>query len=227
MAASGGELERLIDELPPGAGELVFTHPNWAPDRASSYERLEFLGDSVLELAVASALYERHPDFSEGRLTKVRAQAVSRASCAVVASELELGRRLRARGELLEGDDAASLSHNRRILGAVLEAALGALFLEHGFEAIRGAVVGAFDGRIEEALTSPLDHKTALQEALGKLGRRAAYTVLDVNGPAHDRFFVCAVEIDGVQAGTGRGRAKKEAEQEAAYEALTGLDAGA
>ena len=93
----------------------MFTHPNWAPDRASSYERLEFLGDSVLELAVAGALYERHPDFSEGRLTKVRAQAVSRASCAVVASELELGRRLRARGELLEGDDSGSLSRDQGI----------------------------------------------------------------------------------------------------------------
>jgi len=181
----------------------------------------------VLELAVAAALYERHPDFSEGRLTKVRAQAVSRASCAIVASELELGRRLRERGELLEGDDASSLSHNRRILGAVLEAALGALYLEHGFEAIRPAVVGAFDGRIQEALTSPLDHKTALQEALGKLGRRAVYTVLDVDGPPHERYFVCAVLIDGEQAGTGRGRSKKEAEQEAALEALTGLGAKA
>jgi ribonuclease-3 len=177
----------------------------------------------VLELAVAGALYERHPDFSEGRLTKVRAQAVSRASCAVVASELELGRRLRARGELLDGDDSGSLSRNRRILGAVLEAALGALYVEHGFEAIREAVVDAFDGCIQEALTSPLDHKTALQEALGKLGRRALYTVLDVDGPPHERYFVCAVLIDGEQAGTGKGRSKKEAEQEAAQEALAGL----
>jgi ribonuclease III len=180
----------------------------------------------VLELAVAAALYERHPDFSEGRLTKVRAQAVSRASCAIVASELELGRRLRERGELLEGDDASSLSLNRRILGAVLEAALGALYLEHGFEAVRPAVVGAFDGRIQEALISPLDHKTALQETLGKLGRRASYTVLTAEGPPHERFFVCAVLIDGVQAGTGRGRSKKEAEQEAAQEALAGLATG-
>ncbi len=177
----------------------------------------------MLELAVAGALYERHPDFSEGRLTKVRAQAVSRASCAVVASDLELGRRLRARGELLEGDDSASLSRNHRILGAVLEAALGALYVEHGFEAVRAAVVDAFDGCIQEALTSPLDHKTALQEALGKLGRRALYTVLDVDGPPHERYFVCAVLIDGEQAGTGKGRSKKEAEQEAALEALAGL----
>ncbi len=177
----------------------------------------------MLELAVAAALYERHPDFSEGRLTKVRAQAVSRASCAIVADEIDLGRRLRERGELLEGDDASSLSHNRRILGAVLEAALGALYLEHGFEAVRPAVVGAFDGRIQEALISPLDHKTALQETLGKLGRRASYTVLTAEGPPHERFFVCAVLIDGVQAGTGRGRSKKEAEQEAAQEALAGL----
>ncbi|MGI8422208.1 MAG: ribonuclease III [Gaiellaceae bacterium] len=223
MTAAHGELERLIDELPPERAELVFTHPNWAPDRASSYERLEFLGDSVLELAVAAALYDRYPDRSEGQLTKIRAQAVSRVACAVVARELDLGRRLRERGEELKGDEAASLSRNQRILAAVLEAALGALVLEHGFDRIRDAVVAAFDGRLEHALVSPLDHKTALQEALGRDGRRASYSVLEVDGPPHERTFHCAVSIDGEQAGTGTARSKKEAEQEAAREALEKL----
>ena len=85
----------LIDDLPGELLETVFTHSSWAPDRASSYERLEFLGDSVLELAIARALYERYPDFSEGRMAKIRSHVVSRASCAVVSRELGLGRAAR------------------------------------------------------------------------------------------------------------------------------------
>src|SRR5207248_10343653 len=85
------ELCRLIDELPAERAEQVYTHASWAPDRASSYERLEFLGDSVLELAVAGALYERYPDFTEGRLAKIRSHVVSRQRCAVVARQLRLG----------------------------------------------------------------------------------------------------------------------------------------
>src|SRR6478752_4746168 len=95
-AANKESLQSLIDELPAERLENVFTHTSWAPDRASSYERLEFLGDSVLELAVARELYDRFPDFSEGRMAKVRSHVVSRASCAVVARQLALGERLRA-----------------------------------------------------------------------------------------------------------------------------------
>ena len=88
------ELGRLIDELPAERLEPVFTHSSWAPDRASSYERLEFLGDSVLELAIARAVFDRFSAASEGRLAKIRAHVVSRASCAVVARELDLGAEL-------------------------------------------------------------------------------------------------------------------------------------
>ena len=86
----GAALARLIDALPPERREQVFTHTSWAPDRTASYERLEFLGDSVLELAIARALYDRHPEASEGQLAKIRAHAVSRQSCAAVARELGL-----------------------------------------------------------------------------------------------------------------------------------------
>src|SRR4029079_3528851 len=86
----GAELGRLIEDLPPERLDHVFTHSSWAPDRASSYERLEFLGESVRELAIARELYERFPDFSEGRMAKIRSHVVSRASCAVVAVELGL-----------------------------------------------------------------------------------------------------------------------------------------
>src|SRR6476469_1489092 len=142
---SNATLESLIDELPPDRLEHVFTHTSWAPDRSSSYERLEFLGDSVLELAVARELYERFPDFSEGRMAKIRSHVVSRASCAEVAKELALDDLLRERGaDAVPEDELARLSENRNVLAALLEAALAALFLEHGFEPIDDAIVEAF-----------------------------------------------------------------------------------
>jgi ribonuclease-3 len=202
----------------------VFTHSSWAPDRAASYERLEFLGDSVLELAIARALYERYPDFTEGRLAKIRSHVVSRASCAVVARELDLGARLRERGrEVIPGDELERLGKNRNVLAALLEAALAALFLEYGFAKIEQSIVAAFDGRIEYALTSHVDHKTELQEALAQRGRSVSYAVLDVEGPPHDRTFTCAANVDGEQLGVGRGRSKKAAEQDAAKEVLATL----
>ncbi|MET0607230.1 MAG: ribonuclease III [Gaiellaceae bacterium] len=204
--------------------ENVFTHSSWAPDRTSSYERLEFLGDSVLELAVARALYERYPDFTEGRMAKIRSHVVSRASCSVVARELGLGQRLAERGEeIAPAEELERLSRNRNVLAALLEASLAALYLQHGFESIREAVVAAFDGRIQYALTTHVDHKTELQEELARRGLQVVYNVLDVKGPPHDRLFTCAAMIDGKEVGVGRGRSKKAAEQDAAREALDRL----
>jgi ribonuclease-3 len=199
-------------------------HSSWAPDRASSYERLEFLGDSVLELAIARALFNRYPDFSEGRLAKVRSHVVSRASCAVVARELELGERLVERAQDVPMEELARLRRNRNVLAALLEAALAALFLEHGFEPVEQAIVDAFTPRIEYALTSHVDHKTELQEALARLGRSVTYVVIEVEGPPHDRRFTCAAVIEGQQAGVGYGPSKKAAEQEAARQALETLE---
>jgi ribonuclease-3 len=214
--------------LPDELLENVFTHSSWAPDRASSYERLEFLGDSVLELAIARALYDRYPDFSEGRMAKIRSHVVSRASCAVVARELELGVRLGERGlKLAPAEELDRLSRNRNVLAALLEASLAALYLQHGFEPIREAVVGAFEGRIGYALTSHVDFKTELQEELARQGRQVTYNVLDVQGPPHDRIFTCAAVIDGQEVGVGRGRSKKAAEQDAAREALDRLGVAA
>ena len=217
------ELGRLIDELPPERLEPVFTHSSWAPDRASSYERLEFLGDSVLELAVARELYERYPDFSEGRMAKIRSHVVSRASCAVVARELGLGARLAAQGKDVPAEEVKRLTTNKNVLAALLEAALAALFLERGFEAIERAVVAAFQARIQYALTTHVDHKTELQEALARRGLSVNYSVLDVDGPPHDRRFKCAAIIDGEQQGVGTGASKKAAEQEAAKQAFEAL----
>ncbi|TML55677.1 MAG: ribonuclease III [Actinobacteria bacterium] len=217
-------MTRLIAELPDDRLENVFTHSSWAPDRASSYERLEFLGDSVLELAIARALYDRYPDFSEGRLAKIRSHVVSRASCAVVARELGLGQLLIERGTgLVPEDELTKLSRNRNVLAALLEASLAGIYLVHGFEGVKDAVVDAFEGRIAYALTSHVDHKTELQEELARRGLQVAYTVLDVQGPPHDRTFRCAAVVDGVETGFGRGRSKKAAEQDAAREALDRL----
>ena len=202
----------------------MFTHSSWAPDRASSYERLEFLGDSVLELSVARALYERYPDFSEGRLAKIRSHVVSRQSCARVARELDLGAMLLERGRALPDEEREKLARNRNVLAALLEAALAALFLEDGFEKIEPSIVAAFSERIEYAATQHVDYKTELQEALARRKRQVSYSVLEIEGPAHERRFTCAALIEGTQMGEGAGRTKKDAEQEAARQALAAIE---
>jgi ribonuclease III len=225
--SSTNRLRELIDALPPDRAAAVFTHASWAADRSASYERLEFLGDSVLELAVARALYERFPEFAEGRMAKVRSHVVSRASCAVVSRELELGERLRAAAVGLTADEAARLVQNRNVLAAVLEAALAGLFLEHGFEDIEEAIVAAFEPRIEYAVNTHVDHKTELQERLARTGRAVSYVVVGVEGPPHDRSFTAAAVIDERTLGTGSGSSKKDAEQAAAAQALEALSAEA
>jgi ribonuclease-3 len=213
-------LRELIDGLPAERAAAVFTHSSWAADRTDSYERLEFLGDSVLELAIARMLYDRFPDFTEGRMAKVRSHVVSRASCAVLSRELGLGERMRADAMGVQADEIERLSRNRNVLAALLEAAIAAVYLEHGFELVEPAIVEAFEPRIEYALTTHVDHKTELQEQLARLGRSVTYTVLHMEGPPHDRSFTAAAIIDGEVAGTGTGRSKKDAEQAAAQEAL-------
>ncbi|HXF98177.1 MAG TPA: ribonuclease III [Gaiellaceae bacterium] len=213
----------MIAELPKERLDQVFTHASWADDRSASYERLEFLGDSVLELAIARAVFDRFQDASEGRLAKIRAHVVSRASCAAVARRLGLGERLLEYAGGLPQDELDRISRSRNVLAAVLEAAIAALYLEHGFERIEPAIVDAFAEQIEYARTSHVDYKTELQEALARSGRQVRYTVLEVEGPPHDRRFVCAAHVGEAQLGIGRGSTKKAAEQEAARQALEAL----
>ena len=214
------DLAELIDELPKKRLRHAFTHASWAGDRSESYERLEFLGDSVLGLAIAQELYERFPTYQEGRLAKIRAHVVSRQSCAVVGRQLELGKRLGEAAETGDAEDIAKLASNRNILAALVEASLGALYLEHGFEAIREAIVAAFADRIDYAVEGHVDFKTELQEELARRGQTVSYSVLEVEGPPHDRRFTCAATIEGDEVGTGTGPSKKAAEQVAAREAL-------
>ena len=217
-------LGELIDALPPERAASAFTHASWAEDRVDSYERLEFLGDSVLELALAHELYTRFPDYDEGQMAKIRSAVVSRASCAIVARELDLGDRLVAEATD-PSEELTRLATNRNVLAAVLESVLASLYLEHGFEPIAPAIVGAFNGRIEFALNNQVDHKTELQEQLARSGRSVSYALLNAEGPPHDRAFTSAAVIDGEEAGVGRGSSKKAAEQNAAREALARLDA--
>ncbi len=121
---------------------------------------------------------------------------------------------------IVPDDELGRLARNRNVLAALLEAALAALFLKHGFAPIEAAIVEAFSGRIEYAATTHVDFKTELQEQLAALGRQVSYSVLDVEGPPHDRKFTSAAVIDGDQAGVGVGASKKAAEQEAAKQAL-------
>jgi len=174
---------------------------------------------------VAHALYVRHPDFSEGRLAKVRSHVVSRATCAGVARELGLGRRLVERAASVQTEvELERLARNRNVLAAVIEAALGALFLQHGFAAIEDAVVNAFSEQIEHALTTRVDQKTDLQELLARSGSHVTYVEISAEGPPHDRRFTCAAIIGGEELGRGEGQTKKAAEQEAAREVLAKLD---
>jgi ribonuclease-3 len=173
---------------------------------------------------VAHALYARHPDFSEGRLAKVRSHVVSRATCAEVARDLGLGQRLVEQAPVQTDDEFERLASNRNVLAAVIEAALGALFLQHGFAAIEDAIVAAFSEQIEHALTTRVDNKTDLQELLARTGRHVTYVEVSVEGPPHERNFTCAAVIDGEELGRGAGRTKKAAEQEAAREVLAKLD---
>jgi ribonuclease-3 len=158
----------------------------------------------------------------------VRSHVVSRATCAKVAGELGLGKRLVERAAATQAEDELErLSRNRNVLAAVIEAALGALFLQHGFAAVEDAVVAAFSDQIEHALTARVDYKTDLQELLARSGRHVTYAEISVKGPPHERRFTCAAIIDGEELGRGAGQTKKAAEQEAAREALARLENGA
>lgn len=177
----------------------------------------------MLELAIAKALYDRFPAASEGQLAKIRAHVVSRQSCAAVARELGLGERMARFGRDVPAAELDRIAKSRNVLAALLEAAIAAVYLEHGFEVAERAIAAAFDAPIEFARGGTVDHKTELQEALARSGRVVQYVVMEVDGPAHDRQYVCAAVIDGAELGRGSGSTKKAAEQEAAEGALVAL----
>jgi ribonuclease III len=178
----------------------------------------------VLGLAVSTHLYPRLESYGAGRLTKVRAQAVSGRSCRVVAERLGIPERLRAAAPPdVAGPATESLVQTERVLASVIEAVIGACYLEFGYEATADAVVEAFAPEIELALERPADFKSALQERLAQDGRTVAYEVRSSTGPPHAPTFRVEAVVNGQGIGRGEGRSKKEAEQRAAREALEGL----
>lgn len=202
----------------------MFTHASWSERRSDSYERLAFLGDSVLSLAVTTHLYPRleAESFGAGRLTKIRAQTVSGRSCKVVAEDLGLPARLEAAAPAV-ATGVAALVRTERVLASVIEAVIGACYLAHGFGATAAAVVLAFEGQIEEALEHPEDAKSTLQERLARRAEVVSYEVVSQHGPPHDRTFEVAAIVAGREVGRGTGRSKKDAEQIAAQAALDDL----
>ena len=205
----------------------MFTHASWSQRRSDSYARLAFLGDSVLALAVTTHLYPRleAERFGAGRLTKIRAQAVSGPSCRAVAERLGVPERLRAAAPDYPSGSAAALVETERVLASVIEAVIGACYLHAGYERTAEAVVDAFMPEIEEALEHPVDFKSALQERLAQHGDLVSYDVVNESGPPHDRMFAVAATVGERTIGHGSGRSKKIAEQRAAREALEQMGA--
>jgi ribonuclease-3 len=204
----------------------VFTHSSWTQRRSDSYERLAFLGDSVLGLAITTHLYPRleAERFGAGRLTKIRAQAVSGRACESVAERLGVPERLLAAAPSDATAAAAeSLVRTQRVLASVVEAVIGACYLAFGFERTAEAVVEAFQPEIAAALEHPEDFKSTLQELLARRGELVRYDVTAENGPPHDRTFEITARVSGEEAGRGSGRSKKDAEQAAARAALDAM----
>jgi ribonuclease-3 len=202
--------------------ERALTHRSLhARGQRSDYERLEFLGDAVFDLVVAHLLLDQHPEAREGDLSKMRAALVNTASLADIARGLDLGKFIRlSRGELASGGaDRAS------ILADVMEAVVGAIYRESGYESARMCVGRLLGDRL--ATVTPRDPKTELQEALHAAGSEApVYRLECVEGPEHAPVFVSLVEVDGQIVGRGRGPTKKSSQQSAAEEALASLGGG-
>jgi ribonuclease-3 len=232
------QLRELLDALPEDLARQAVMHSSWTERRAESYERLAFLGDSVLGLAVTTHLYPRleADRYGAGELTKVRAQAVSGRACRAVAERLGLPARLLAAAppELATAPATEALARTERALASITEAVIGACYLTFGIERTAAAVVEAFQPELEEALAKPGDSKSALQERLARRGEVVVYEVIGEEGPPHDPTFEVAAMAHPGPAGDpspgagrelarGSGRSKKEAEQAAAEAALASM----
>ena len=186
-------------------------------------ERLEFLGDAVLQLIVTDLLYESYPMLAEGQMAKVRAAAVSKPTLAEVARSLGLGGHV----ELAPSEESTGGRDKDSILADVVEAIIGAVYLDQGLGPARQLVLSLWSDRVAERAREPgiKDYKTRLQELAARVGQRPVYKVVGT-GPDHDRRFSAVVSIDGADQGSGVGRSKKQAEQQAAQQALEKLTGG-
>jgi ribonuclease-3 len=218
-------LSDFVARLPEDLRRQALTHSSWVEREDVSYERLAYLGDSVLALAVAGDLVERFPEVDAGGLTKIHNQAVSGVSCAEVGRQLGVPEMLRANEpEGLEvGIPAETLLGGERPVPEATEALIGACFVAFGFERVAAAVVAAFESRIEHVAETTIDFKSALQETLARRRSHVSYEVIAESGPPHRRKFEVAAIVDSERVGEGVGRSKKAAEQAAAEQALKRL----
>ncbi len=200
--------------------EQAFTHPSYNADantKHHDYERLEFLGDSVIDLAVAEISFVTRPDLNQGSLTKMRAALVSTGGLSSLARKYGLHEYIRL-GNSFSGDIAKA----NHILENVFEAFIGALYLDQGFKVTKDVLVNIFIDLIKTFNAEALnDYKSRLQEEMQAEHRESvSYEVVSESGPAHDKKFKVRVLFDGIELGTGEGSTKKEAEQLAAKAAL-------
>jgi ribonuclease III len=204
---------------------LALTHPSIAHEQSAplqTNQRLEFLGDAVLQLVLTGELYEKFPAFGEGPLTKARAQLVNRRSLAEQARQLGLGKYL----ILSRGEEISGGRERLSALADTFESLLGAIFLDGGFEAARSFILRQFGASFGELPNIPtLDNpKGELQEFLQATSTEAPrYHVVSATGPDHDRVFECTVHHGGTELARGQGKSKKAAESEAAMAALSRL----
>jgi ribonuclease-3 len=218
-------LKKLGVLLDPELLVLALTHRSFAHEAGGipTNERLEFLGDSVLGLVAAEALYLEYPERPEGDLAKMRAATVSQRPLAKIARRLELGQYIL----LGKGETRTGGRDKDSILSDTVEALIGAVYLTHGLEVAQKFVHSLIDDILHEAadLGAGLDWKTSLQEICARLGFEAPVYENAGDGPDHARTFTSTVIVDGKAYGTGTGSAKKHAEQEAAENAYRTLKA--
>lgn len=198
----------------------ALTHSSFSNEqrinRGKNYERLEFLGDAVLELVTSEFLYKTHSLVPEGELTKMRASMVCEPSLAICARDLELGQFML----LGRGEEAMGGRNRDSIISDVMEAVIGAIYLDGGMESAR-AFINKFVLADLEDRQLFYDSKSSLQELVqGKLKKELCYELLEESGPEHDKLFRVSVHMDDQVLGTGEGKTKKAAEQQAAYRAL-------
>ena len=201
--------------------ELAFSHSSYVNEKhlKSDYERLEFLGDAVLEVVMSDYLYN-HYDYLEGEMTKIRSNYVCENACYTYASELDFSKYIKvSNGEEKEGG-----RFKKVILADIFEAFMGAIYLDLGFDTVKKVILNIITPYIEDKKTVFFnDYKSALQEFVQTDQRTVHYEVINEEGPAHDKTFTISVSVDGIIYGKGVGSSKKEAEQEAAKDALDKL----
>ncbi|KAA0971029.1 ribonuclease III [Aureimonas fodinaquatilis] len=197
---------------------LALTHSSLQQGRdAANYERLEFLGDRVLGMAVAERLFALYPDADEGELSVRLNMLVSAETCALVADEIDLARFIRFGVDLKNLADART----RSIRADVVEALIAAVYLDHGYEVARDFILRHWEHRLHSAASARRDPKTELQEwAHRATGAAPSYELLERSGPDHEPVFTVRASVKGFAAETGKGRSKRQAETEAASRIL-------